>query len=828
MLALLLVDVLIPPFHQVDSYLAGLNEYAPLKVSGATAYYRLGDHCLAFDLARFKLKWQARVPENDFRAQSIAVGKYVYVGTKGRLLALDPATGKTAWSLPAKGGAVAVASDDRTIVAQLAPNEISAIDVASHRVLWHRPLPKKAGDGTDGLDAGEINSSKGTRTLTLVGGSVLAAYDVATGKPLWTRPKTYVTEEHRTPVIGKILWVSGDGSSEGRDLRTGRIVWTNPDAGSSDFAGTFDGNFVGIGHGRVFALSAQNGHLLWSHEIGPRNTTGGNQYGAVLTQRLFVRGISQGMAVNVNGKLLWQQPAETMIGQPLWTDGRAFVTDDAGRFVRYLPGADAALPTSAEGRRREAARLVARFDKLDAAGIKRLQALGNDAFVPLFAEFLRVCRAHDAEKGGDSYPLYSEFHDLAKVLDGIVTEERVPELIAAMNAAKSEGSEKPFVMGWLAKFGNPDAVVPLFLKELGAKTPGFEMYESNSYVARNYIVRSTHPLAVRFMIDQLENPAADPVLRQEAYWRLAGTGGEEGRRVVLKYRHHRELLKPLDQRMDLGHVGKSERDAKITTLVAERADPNSGRTWALLKCGILGSHGDLWLAEKVNGAYRNPLFTGVTLDGISRWNKSGLPEPKIGGKTAKELATGAWFNVLVNNSALSRDSDRDGLTDIVEARLGTDPTKADTDGDGDRDEIDPWPNVAASPETDAQRVLAAAFEARYWGDTYPGTALMSEKFTPFEMPGRRGPVLFDADHSDFSGTLSRHYEQGIAMIGISTPDKGSDPEGREAIVWNRDRTEATVRISTYYGGLNGTGYVAVVRKFGDEWFVVSMDMEFIS
>ena len=827
MLALLLADVLIPPFHQVDSYLAGLNEYAPLRVHGATAYYRLGDRCSAFDLARFKPKWQVRVPQNDFRAQSIAAGKHLYVGTKGRLLALDLVTGKIEWSLPAKGGAVAVASDDRIVVAQLAPNEISGIDLASHRVLWHRPLPKKAGDGIDGLDAAEINPSKGTRTLTLVGGSTLAAYDVATGKPLWTRPKTYVTAEHRTPVIGQTLWVSGDGTSEGRDLRTGRIVWTNSDAGSSDFAGTFGGNFVGIGHGRVFALSPQNGHLLWSHEIGPHDTTGGNQYGASLMGRLIVRGISQGMALAANGKPLWQQTAETMIGQPLWSDGRAFVTYDGGRFVRYLPGADAALPTSSEARQREAARLVARFDKLDVAGIKRLQALGNDAFEPTFSEFLRACRTYD-EKGGDSQAVYSKYHDLASTLDKIIGEEQTPRLIAAMKAAKPEGSEKPFVMGWLAKFGSPDTVVPLFLKELGPKTPGFEMYESNTYVARNYIVRSTHPLAVRYMIDQLENPAADPVIRQEAYWRLAGTGGEEGRRVVLKHRHGRELLKPLEERMDLAHVGKSERDDKTTTLVAERSDPKSGRTWALLKCGILGSHGDLWLAEKGNGTYRNPLFTGVSLDGISRWNKTNLPEPKIAGKTAKELATGVWFNVLVDNPDLGKDSDHDGLTDIVEARLGTDPTKADTDGDGDRDEIDPWPNVAARPETDAQRVLAAAFEARYWGDSFPGTALMSEKFTPFEMPGRRGPVLFDADHHDFSGPLSRHYEQGIAMLGISSPDKGSDPEGRDAIVWNRDRTEATVRISTYYGGLDGTGYVAVVRRFGDEWFVVSMDMEFIS
>ncbi|RYG20617.1 hypothetical protein EON82_20005, partial [bacterium] len=712
------------------------------------------------------------------------------------------------------------------LVAQLRPKEVVAVDLATRRTLWRRDLPKAPPGGIDGIEAATIHStSKGPRTLVLVTGTSLATYDLATGRPLWARPNTYV-EQGALPIIGNTLWVSGDAGSEGRNLRTGRIEWTNPAASSTDYATVFAGSFVGLGHGKVFALSSRNGKTLWSHEVGPHGTSGGNQYGAALRGRLFVRGISKGMALDAAGKPLWQQPAETMIGQPLWADGNAFVTYDGGRFVRYVPGTEAPLPTSPEARRQEAARLVARFEKLDAAGIKRLQALGTDAFAPMFAEFLRTTRSYDADKDGESYRIYSKYHDLAQTMDRIVDEEHVPELVAALKKAKPDGSEKPFLMGWLGKVGKPDEIVPLFLKELETKTPGFEMYESNTFAARSYIIRSDHPLAVRFMIDKLRDPAADPVMRKEAYWRLAGTGGEAGLRAVLAQRHRRETLKPLAERMDLGYVGKSNRDETITKLVAERTDPKSGRTWSLLRCGILGSSGDLWLAEKVGDAYRNPSFTGVTLDGISRWNKTGLPEPKFAGKTAKELAAGAWFTVLVGNDALTKDADGDGLTDFIEARLGTDPAKADTDGDGDRDEIDPWPNVAAQPKTEAERVLAAAFEARYWGEEYPGVAIMSEKFAPFEMPGRTGPVLFENDHRDFAGTLSRHYEQGVAMLGISDP--GEKADARDAIVWNADRSEATVRISTYYGGLNGTGYKAVVCKFGDDWIVVAMDMEFVS
>ncbi|MCB1055259.1 MAG: hypothetical protein KDD11_07065 [Acidobacteria bacterium] len=50
---------------------------------------------------------------------------------------------------------------------------------------------------------------------------------------------------------------------------------------------------------------------------------------------------------------------------------------------------------------------------------------------------------------------------------------------------------------------------------------------------------------------------------------------------------------------------------------------------------------------------------------------------------------------------LERDSDGDGLTDLVEERLITDPTDPDTDGDGVGDKTDPLPTVAYSAAEDS-------------------------------------------------------------------------------------------------------------------------------
>lgn len=59
---------------------------------------------------------------------------------------------------------------------------------------------------------------------------------------------------------------------------------------------------------------------------------------------------------------------------------------------------------------------------------------------------------------------------------------------------------------------------------------------------------------------------------------------------------------------------------------------------------------------------------------------------------------------------LRRDSDHDGLTDLEEGRLATDPADPDTDHDGLRDGDDPAPLGADKPTTPEQEVREAAYE----------------------------------------------------------------------------------------------------------------------
>ena len=135
------------------------------------------------------------------------------------------------------------------------------------------------------------------------------------------------------------------------------------------------------------------------------------------------------------------------------------------------------------------------------------------------------------------------------------------------------------------------------------------------------------------------------------------------------------------------------------------------------------------------------------------------------------------------------------------------------------------------PVTDLQKVLAATYEARYHFDEHEGPALLSlpTDVKPFELIGRTGTVLWESGDGARNFTeLQNCYEKGVTMIGFHAEKRDAKSWEDKLVTWNKNRTEATLIISTYYGSLNGTGYRAVVRKIGSDWVVVSMDMAYIS
>jgi hypothetical protein len=664
-------------------------------------------------------------------------------------------------------------------------------------------------------------------------GNITYVVNAKSGKVLWLDKKSYLLSKSLIATDG-ILLVPFDEGTVARELNGGRKLWNHPTIHYGDFAAVFQRRFLVLDRGRLHALNPKDGAVVWSHLTGSRDRSGGSQYGAILNDTLIVRGMTLFGWFDKTGTELWQGPDEAAIDRPIWTDGKTLVCSDGKRLLRYVHSEEKELPRDPLSLRMIAEGLVRDFEQLDAAEIKQLESLGDAAFEPLFDAYLKACAAYNKNHSSeDSSDYYSRCSDLAEVLPKVVTGRRTPQLVAAYRRCDAQAIEEDLLVNLLATHGSPDQVVPLFLESLQNERGTGE----NGLL--KYIAYSEHPDAVKYMIGQLKDPNAKRDRREAAYVNLARTGGKAGLDAVLAQRRSRTLLRPLEQRLELDKVGSKGKDLshfeeyrRLTqsNLVEERTD-DQGRTWGLLQSSILGSHGDLWIARKVDGHWVEPRFSGVSVQGVTSWAKPKPPEPTVGGKTGRELAQGAWFNVLPGNPDLQRDSDGDGLTDVAEQRLGTDPHNKDTDGDGDPDDIDPWPNAPFRKLSDAEEVLAVAFEARYhFADSEsPAIFFAEEGMKPFEMVGWAGPVIWRSARKDENWSLPLEwcYQQGVGFLRFGTVSEGK--EWTEKIIrWNGDHTEAYVLISTYYGGLEGTGYGIKLRKIEEQWVVVWMEMEYIS
>ena len=444
-----------------------------------------------------------------------------------------------------------------------------------------------------------------------------------------------------------------------------------------------------------------------------------------------------------------------------------------------------------------ARRLIARLDTLTPSQGKRLRALGDEAFVALLPLVKERVREIDA-KGGDSAPseLWWRLNRATDILRDVATKKRTPELFALLDLAKAPTSRR-LILLCLAQKGDERLTIPSFLGILSKEKPiGFDVDRAESLDA---VANSRDPRAVRFMIAQLGDPKADPRMRHDAFVNLARTGGAAGLKAVVRARDHRRTLPPLADVMHLNRL-KPQKTGK----------DKKGVEWGLIVSDVLGSYNDLWLVQRSGARWRNPVFTGIT---------------------RSQLGNGDWSRLVEQVSALSNDSDGDGLPDVVERRLGTDPHNPDTDGDGLKDGQDKNPLAAPRQLNELDQILAAAFEARFrfleWYDV-PCLVYLPQSTRPFELfgwdwviiacrPGDRPPLArLKGTLMAFSGVRSVHFGRPLNRL----PGYGVAREKGGTLLWNKDRTSANLSITMRCGNvLNEDAWDIVVTKFGSDWVV---------
>ena len=179
-----------------------------------------------------------------------------------RLVALDVRTGEPRWRFVASGHRMETRRLGRLLLVAT-ETSVHALDVASGEEL-SRHVARVRLSGRPHVVDDTVVLTSGGRSSSLLGVALAtgeARYQVTLGGSLRAAP---------SPAAG-VLLVSTAGELQGRDARTGELLWRGDDPGLGDGAATLevDGRLIiNAPGGRLSAVEPDTGSLCWQHRFG--------------------------------------------------------------------------------------------------------------------------------------------------------------------------------------------------------------------------------------------------------------------------------------------------------------------------------------------------------------------------------------------------------------------------------------------------------------------------------------------------------------------------------------------------------------------------------
>lgn len=772
---------------RVDSQ---LEEY---QVQGSRLYYGTSMGYGVLDLIQGKLLWEKRLTKPAFAAYIAGDATTLYVAMgNSRLVACDPTTGALRWQKPITGYVQPTLSGS-TLFYRSNDTTLIALDTRTQKPRWEVRLPARKPGNLIGRPL-----VKGNRVFFSTRQGEVQCHDQTTGKLLWQLKSVgscLALEMQR-------LYLTTNTGLCAVATGSGKVLWRSPyrvrelTLGANQLFG-HDGTML-------FRLAPETGKVLWSQPLS-EDSFDHVSTPLLLGEKLLVTVRDKMLAFSLEGKKLAEGDTEEYIfDKKIVPVGSDLVLSSGHEFYRFGPGPPLAPPTGPAERHALAEAIVARWDERSRDDRKLFRKLGSEAFGAL----LPKVRAQFEKIPYDNATLC----DLLDSLDEVASEPNTPELLRLLALTDKipptttviYRQPRWLVYGLLADHGD-NQVATLMLAELkhGPKATGFGS-------ALTYFTRRPHPEAIDYLLAALQG--SDTELRNTALLRLPAIGGEAVIPAVRAAWKRERRLPPMTQfygfdKLPPEPVPLTGESLSHTRLRATHTDSN-GNVWGILTCPALGDYEDLWIVRRIEGHWVEPVFTGAT----------GTP-PKD------------WMKRFVGNTALWDDSDGDGLTDLAEKRLGTDPHNPDSDGDGLRDSEDRNPLAAPRSLTDEEKVFAAAFESRFGLTPDRGVLAVVElpaSIKPIELASAGWRILPRSSSPSWSGRRRSptgfvtasfvNPTRGTGALSVVAGSKASSAPG--AIRWNEAHSEATVHLGIVYGTMDGVGLDITVRKFGDDWFAV--------
>jgi outer membrane protein assembly factor BamB len=790
----------------------------------------------AVDIATGKRLWEK--PLHNVYSQNHITGdnKTLYVSSKdGHVRALEARSGKNLWEIAGKSNFRHLLFWENTLFCQLSDGVLTALDTRTRKPRWSLNL-KYNSSGKERTKTWNINRAPlvfGDKLI--ISGSVheLLCVESAGGKVLWHIRVGSTEKDFVREIVGdenSIYCIRTYGKIERIDLKTGRRQWQfSIKPAMNHHAPALNGSslYVTSQDAQLYAIDALTGKQRWVQRLSNRLHPQISPM-IVADDRVLVTCGSTLFCFSTEGKLLWEwDTKEDLAGNMLHSIPAGLLLSGWEDFFVLAPGQPSLPTTSKAARLAMAKRLVARLDRLGLQERGRLTALGDEAFEALFDTARRglatnINRTADAvgHKTGPRPPFAWFYFSLA--MNEVMQPQHSGQLMTLLHLAhkrKDEGAQQTLIK-LLAEHGDRRAL-PLFLSILNRKSPNTK--KSYFYEALAYISKSTEREAVDFLITHLKDEKSNPDIRLAAYRNLARTGGEKGREAVLLARSRLRNARPVAEYLKLDKVGPEPEKsyaAGAAVLMATRKD-KTGIRWGVVTHDILGSRGDLWLVRHNGKRWTQPLFTGETLGTYGSFADTS--------QRPKTDWLKVWFERFVTNTNLRIDSDGDGWTNKIEARLSTNPYKADSDDDGLADGEDMNPLAAPRPLREAEQILYAAYEAIFWGRESEVARLLKLPvgIERFEVPSWGWIVI--PEEAGNKTPLGGLPGEGVSIVSYSrsTGDMTGISIGQEdevgIIRLNPDHTEAQIMVSSYSGGDNIS-----LKKFGSHWFVVGVNWAFRS
>src|SRR5579871_4268030 len=498
----------------------------------------------------------------------------------------------------------------------------------------------------------------------------------------------------------------------------------------------------------------------------------------------------------------WQPEDGRGIGRIVSDGNRLYISDGAS--VRAVETGASDLLSGPPERRREIAkqRVATRFIfNHDDFGRKRwneavptLLRLGPDSVPPLL-DYIRheIALREMGQRhvsGPECYtPMYDPLSDALDILSDIGDRACVPALIEELDHAKQSDSRRLLAEA-LIRLGDLRAVPGLFRYAQSEADCPDTRQDALYWVCRAPETVLPQAQVTAYLLASLANRSAPTWLRLFARFELLNARGEPERQAALaafesggdgrflmggitltdehkgneRLPSSNGLLPELAQPDVIVIVPNAEIPTHVNTppegfpnqVYLSRTQSTTGEWWAAFFCDYLGDYGDLWFVRSSDGKHwTHPTF-GLNLN--ARCSTGGWPaSPTIRCQGAfMEIAWEEEYLSLVHGvksiphherlalADISRDSDGNGLTDLLKQEFRTNPRNPDTHGDGVPNNPNKNPAYRPHALTDEQGIFQAVVEAL----CQVGRAKPDVFYKPVPFGGSSPLVLYPPPGSD--------------------------------------------------------------------------------